>query len=122
MTAYDLTDQPAVDRTGRRGSIILVLLVALVLIAAAAGLVIVGRERAEPYILVLLSVLGMIGVFSLFAVAAGILRALRVDAESNPILQTVVDGAVDKHHRHRYQWPGFVRKFGLPGAGQCGGP
>jgi two-component system cell cycle sensor histidine kinase/response regulator CckA len=93
MTAYDLTDQPAVDRTGRRGSIILVLLVALVLIAAAAGLVIVGRERAEPYILVLLSVLGMIGVFSLFAVAAGILR-VGVD-ESNPILQTVVDGAVD---------------------------
>jgi two-component system cell cycle sensor histidine kinase/response regulator CckA len=93
MTAYELTDRPAVDQTGRRGSIILVLLVALVLIAAAAGLVIVGRERAGPYILVLLSVLGMIGVFSLFAVAAGILR-VAVD-EANPVLRAIVDGAPD---------------------------
>src|ERR1700748_102411 len=93
MSAYELTERPAVDRTGRRGSIILVLVVALVLIAAAAGLVIVGRERAGSYILVLLSVLGMIGVFSLFAVAAGILR-VAVD-ESNPVLRAVVDGAVD---------------------------
>ena len=93
MTAYELTDRPAIDRTGRRGSIVLVLLVALVLIAAAAGLVIVGRERAGPYILVLLSVLGMIGVFSLFAVAAGILRVAA--DEANPVLRAVVDGAND---------------------------
>ncbi|HVG50802.1 MAG TPA: response regulator [Xanthobacteraceae bacterium] len=68
-------------------------MVALVLIAAAAGLVVIGRERAGPYILVLLSVLGMIGVFSLFAVAAGILRVAVED--SNPLLQSLFDGAVD---------------------------
>jgi two-component system, cell cycle sensor histidine kinase and response regulator CckA len=93
MTAMDITDRPAIDRTSRRGSIVLVLLVALILIAAAAGLVIVGRERAGPYILVLLSVLGMIGVFSLFAVASGILRI--AGDEANPVLKPVIDGAND---------------------------
>ena len=93
MTAFELTDRPAIDRTSRRGSIVLVLLVALLLIAAAAGLVIIGRERAGPYILVLLSVLGMIGVFSLFAIASGILRVAAEDA--NPVLKPVVDGATD---------------------------
>jgi two-component system cell cycle sensor histidine kinase/response regulator CckA len=93
MMALELTDRPAIDRTSRRGSIVLVLLVALILIAAAAGLVIIGRERAGPYILVLLSVLGMIGVFSLFAVASGILRI--AGDEANPVLKPVVDGAGD---------------------------
>ncbi|MGZ3408876.1 MAG: cell cycle histidine kinase CckA [Xanthobacteraceae bacterium] len=93
MSAFEATDRPAVDRTGRRGSIILVLLVALVLIAAAAGLMIIGRDHAGPYILLLLSVLGMIGVFSLFAVAAGILRVAA--EETNPVLRAVVDGAND---------------------------
>src|SRR6476659_4011755 len=93
MTAMDVTDRPAIDRTSRRGSIVLVLLVALILIAAAAGLVVIGRERAGPYILVLLSVLGMIGVVSLFAVASGILRVAADD--TNPVLKPVVDVATD---------------------------
>ena len=70
MATHDLTDVSAMDRTGRRGSVLLVLTLALALVAAAAGLVLVGRDNAEPYILVLLAVLGMIGVFSLFAAAA----------------------------------------------------
>src|SRR5262245_19038244 len=93
MTAIELTDRPAIDRTSRRGSIVLVLLVAVILIAAAAGLVIIGKDRAGPYILVLLSVLGIIGVFSLFAVASGILRI--AGEEANPVLKPVVDGAND---------------------------
>ena len=78
----------------RRGSIGLVLLVALVLIAAAAGLMFVGRGHAEPYVLALLAILGMIGVFSLFATAAGILQVAGRD-KGNPILRAVADGAVD---------------------------
>ena len=93
MATYDLTDASPMDRTGRRGSVWLVLTLALVLVLAAAGLVLVGRENAEPYILVLLAVLGMIGVFSLFAVAAGILRI--AGDEGNRILKSVADGAVD---------------------------
>ncbi|HEY4821191.1 MAG TPA: response regulator [Xanthobacteraceae bacterium] len=84
------------DRTAgeRRGSIGLVLLVAVVLVAAAVGLMFVGRNQAEPYVLALLAILGMIGVFSLFAAAAGILRVARRDSGS-PILKAVVDGAGD---------------------------
>ena len=86
----------ASDRTGgeRRGSILLVLLVAIVLIGAAIGLVFVPRAQAEPFVLALLAVLGMIGVFSLFATAAGILQVAGRD-RGNPVLKGVADGAVD---------------------------
>ena len=57
-----------------RGSIVLVLLVAAVLVAAATGIVLVGGSNAEPYILAFLAVLATVGVFSLFALACGILR------------------------------------------------
>jgi len=93
MATYDLMDASAIDRTGRRGSILLVLLLALALVAAAGGLVLIGSEHSEPYILVLLAVLGMIGVFSLFAAAAGILRIAGDDG--NHVLKRVADGASD---------------------------
>jgi len=91
MAAYDVTDASAIDRTGRRGSILLVLLLALALIAAAGGLVFIGQEHSESYILVLLAVLGMVGVFSLFAAATGILRF--AGDSGNRVLKSVVDGA-----------------------------
>jgi two-component system cell cycle sensor histidine kinase/response regulator CckA len=78
----------------RGGSILLVLLVAVVLVAAAAGLVYVGREYAQTYILALLAVLGTIGVFALFALAAGILRFSGRE-RTNPLLKTVIDGGFD---------------------------
>src|SRR5262249_3636707 len=74
------------------GSIGLVLLIALVLVGAAAGLILIGRTNAEPYILAFLAVLAMVGVFLLFALAAGILRTGGKDAAS-PLLKSVVDGA-----------------------------
>jgi two-component system cell cycle sensor histidine kinase/response regulator CckA len=78
----------------RRGSIGLVLLVAVVLILAAAGLMLVGHGQAEPYVLGLLALLGMIGVFSLFAAAAGILQIAGRD-KGSPVLRAIADGAVD---------------------------
>src|SRR6185312_11334915 len=89
--------QDGSDRMGaeRRGSIGLVLLVAIVLIAAAAGLMFVGRAQAEPYVLALLAVLGMIGVFSLFAAAAGILQIAGRDKGDPVVLRAIADGAVD---------------------------
>jgi len=84
------------DRAGgdRRGSIGLVLLVAVVLIGAAVGLMFVGRDQGEPYVLALLAVLGMVGVFSLFATAAGILQVAGKD-RGNPILKALAEGAID---------------------------
>src|SRR5262252_10532380 len=78
----------------RGGSITLVLVVAAALIAAAGGLVYVGRDYVEAYVLILLAVLGTIGVFALFAAAAGIMRFGGKD-QGNPLLKAVVDGAFD---------------------------
>jgi two-component system, cell cycle sensor histidine kinase and response regulator CckA len=78
----------------RGGSIILVLAVAAVLIAAAGGLIYVGRDYVEAYVLTLLAVLGTVGVFALFAATSGIMRFAGRD-QGNPLLKAVVDGAFD---------------------------
>ena len=80
------------ERNERRGSIALVLLVAAGLIAAAAGLMLVGRNQAGSYVMFLLAVLGMIGVFSLFALAAGVLRISGREA-SGGVLEQVFEHA-----------------------------
>ena len=72
------------------GSIGLVLLLALALIAVAGGFLFIGRANAEPYILVVLAALATIGVFLLFALAAGVLRVPAREAGS-PLLRTVVE-------------------------------
>ena len=100
MATQDLTERhrpAAVDRSqagARGGSIGMVLLVAVALVGAAVGLLMVGRSNAGPYILVLLAFLAMVGVFSLFAMATGILRVSGKEA-ANPVLKAVVDEAVD---------------------------
>jgi len=78
----------------QHGSLGMVLLVALALVGAAAGIVYVGRPLAATYILVLLAVLGAIGVFALFALAAGILRFGGKET-GNPVLKAVADNAFD---------------------------
>ena len=64
----------------------MVLVVAIALVCAAVGLVVVGRGYAAPYILVLLAFLATIGVFSLFALATGILRVAGKQT-GNPVAQ-----------------------------------
>ena len=91
------SERVAVDRSPgspRAGSIGLVLLVAIALVGAATGLLIVRRDYAETYILALLAVLASTGVFSLFALAAGILRFAGKQAGS-PMARAMVDGAFD---------------------------
>jgi two-component system cell cycle sensor histidine kinase/response regulator CckA len=90
-----IEDRAAVDRTlasRNGGSIGLVLLIAIVLVGAAVALMLIGRTHAEPYILVLLSVLATVGVFLMFALAAGILRMSGRETAS-PLIKAVVDGA-----------------------------
>ena len=83
-----------VDRSARGGSIGMVLLVAVALVGAAVGLLLIGRGNAGPYILGLLAALAMAGVFSLFAMATGILR-ISARESSNPLIQAIADEAVD---------------------------
>src|SRR5690606_10834659 len=82
------------DGGPRAGSIGMVLVVAVVLVAAVVGLLFAGHANAEGYILALLAGLAMVGVFSLFAGAAGILRLSGAEA-SQPLRNAVSDGAPD---------------------------
>lgn len=87
----------AVDRSAAArgtGSIVLVLLVAGLLVAAAAVFMLLRRGDAEPYILGFLAVLATVGVFSLFALAAGVLRPSTAEPV-NPLIKSLVDDAVD---------------------------
>src|SRR5712691_1797589 len=98
MASQDLSDeQRDVDRAldaGRGGSIGLVLLVALALVSAVGGFLLVGKSNTAPYILVFLGVLAMVGVFSLFALASGIIRIAGSET-GNPVLKAVADEAAD---------------------------
>src|SRR5450631_1949474 len=78
----------------RSGSVGLVLLVAVALVAAAAGLIYVGRDYAETYMMAMLAALGTVGVFALFALAAGIMR-LASREHASPLLKAVVDNGFD---------------------------
>src|ERR1044072_5043027 len=75
--SQDMRDErtpSAVDRTGDRGgSIGMVLAVSLLLVGSVIAFLFVGRSNAQPYVLTLLSALAVIGVFSLFARAAGLI-------------------------------------------------
>jgi two-component system, cell cycle sensor histidine kinase and response regulator CckA len=95
MATQDLSEPPRFAERGERaGSIGMVLLVALGLIGAAVVLVLMGRNEAQPYILAFLAALAVVGVFSLFAGAAGILRLSGKDA-GNAFAAAAADGAPD---------------------------
>jgi two-component system cell cycle sensor histidine kinase/response regulator CckA len=86
-----LTAQEPVRRSG---SIFLVLLIAAAIIGCAVALMTLGRTQAQPYILGLLALLAMVGLFMLFAFAAGIIRI--ADRKSDdPIMRSVADHAFD---------------------------
>lgn len=88
---------PAVERADRSGSIGLLIALAVGLIAAAVIFSTMGKNEAEPYVLALLGVLAVIGVFSLFAGAIGLLRfSARAPASPVPsaFLNTLDEGVL----------------------------
>src|SRR5471032_2025133 len=78
----------------RGGSIVLVLLVAGVIVAVAVALTTIGRAQAQPYILGLLALLAMVGLFNLFAFAAGIIRFADRTTD-DPVKGRIADLAYD---------------------------
>src|SRR5438270_3415080 len=95
-TDHDLSREPvaAHEPSPRSGSIALVLLVATGLVAVAIGLMTLGRAQAQPYILGILAVLAMIGLFNLFAFAAGIIRFVDRNLD-DPVMGRIADHAFD---------------------------
>jgi two-component system cell cycle sensor histidine kinase/response regulator CckA len=85
---------PSPEPVRRSGSIVLVLLVAGLIVAAAVAFMTLGRAQAQPYILGSLALLAMVGLFSLFAFAAGIVRFADRVAD-DPIMRPMVDHAFD---------------------------
>ena len=77
----------------RGGSIVMVLLVAMALVAALSAIMTFGGRNAEQYTIAFLAVFASIGVFSLFAFACGILRVRATAYRGNPLIKAVVDGA-----------------------------
>src|SRR5260370_18714588 len=78
----------------RSGSIVLVLLVAGGIVAIALAVMPVGGAQAQPYILGLLALLAMVGLFNLFAFAAGIIR-FADRAADDPVMGRIADHAYD---------------------------
>src|SRR5438445_9546126 len=95
-TDHDLSRHPATaqEPARRGGSIILVLLVAGGIVAVAIALMIIGRAQAQPYILGVLALLAMVGLFQLSAVAAGIIR-FTDRAADDPVMGRIADHAYD---------------------------
>jgi two-component system cell cycle sensor histidine kinase/response regulator CckA len=87
-----IEERAPVDRTAAAGSVGLVVAVAIAIVGLAVFLLFVGRAWAEPYIVGVLAVLAAIGVFALFAQAAGILEFVG-RAGKNDLTQALADGA-----------------------------
>ena len=85
---------PAHEPARRSGSIVLVLLVAGGIVAAAVTLMTIGRAQAQPYILGLLALLATVGLFNLFAYAAGIIRFADRTTD-DPVVRRIADQAHD---------------------------
>src|SRR6476659_7534065 len=115
MAAQDVSEnRRAIDRSGdRAGSIGMVLAVALLLVGSVIAVLLIGSANAQPYILALLSALAVIGVFSLVAGAAGIVRLAGRDAREtflDALPATAPDGIVvtDQSGRLVYANPAYL--------------
>src|SRR6202012_679261 len=62
--------------------------------AAAVALMTLGRAQAQPYILGLLALLATVGLFNLFAFAAGIIR-FADRAADDPVMSRIADQSYD---------------------------
>jgi two-component system cell cycle sensor histidine kinase/response regulator CckA len=90
--------EPPIDRSGRSGSIGLVVLLAAALVGAGLAISFLKGDAAQPWILALLAVLAIVGVLALFAGAVGILQFGSGGAARDDLARAIVaadeDGVV----------------------------
>jgi two-component system cell cycle sensor histidine kinase/response regulator CckA len=101
-----VASEPVIDRSEKSGSILLLLILATALVAAAVALALIPHEVAAPFVQILLGLLAVIGVFSLFAGAIGLIRfgskstdghelsRIMLEALSDGLLVTDRDGRI----------------------------
>ena len=85
----------------------------LLLVGSVIAFLFIGRSNAQPYVLTLLAALAVIGVFSLFAGAAGIVRLAGRDARDifhAALADSAIDGLVvtDDKRRVVYANPAYM--------------
>lgn len=66
--------EPPIDRSGRTGSVGLVMLLACALVGAGVAISYLQGDAAQPWIMALLALLSVIGVFALFSGALGLVQ------------------------------------------------
>ncbi|MFN3854008.1 MAG: cell cycle histidine kinase CckA [Phreatobacter sp.] len=116
-----MSGRRAVDRSDQSGSTVMVLAVAVMLVGAALIFLAIGRDKAYPFVLGLLAVLAVCGVFSLFAYAAGILRFATEDGR-NDFTRAMTDGApqalvvTEPSGRVLYANPSYLQLTGVTGS------
>jgi len=121
---------PEPERTGggKDGSTSLLILLALALAAGGVALAMLNRDTAEPFVLAILAGLSIIGVFALFAGAAGILRfgerRAREDDVAVSLADNLPDGALVTTPRGEvvYANEAYKRLFGVRDDGRVGAP
>ena len=97
----------------------MVLAVALLLVGSVVAFLFVGRANGSPTCWRLLSALAVVGVFCLFAGAAGIIRLAGRETRDT-FLDALADGASDGIVVTDHKRPRRLRQCGLPHTGRCG--
>ncbi len=85
---------PVVDRTDRISGTGRLVVLAGGVIGAAVAFALLPRDQADPFILGLLGILAVIGVFTLFAGAIGLIR-FGLRPQGSPLAQTFIDSAAE---------------------------
>jgi two-component system, cell cycle sensor histidine kinase and response regulator CckA len=98
---------PIVDREGRFGTVIRIILLALVLTVSAAGFVIFKNQLDNEMVLGILGVLAMVGIFFLFSALIGFIEIMpqsRKEELSRAFIDNHPEGTVitDRHGRIVY--------------------
>ncbi len=108
---------PIIDRSDRLTGVGRLLILACGLVGAAVAFAVIQRSVAEPFILGLLGVLAVVGVFTLFAAAIGFLRfsgRRESDAVSGPLMDALSEGFVvtDRDGRMLYSNRAYAELIG----------
>ncbi|HUV32214.1 MAG TPA: hybrid sensor histidine kinase/response regulator, partial [Devosiaceae bacterium] len=81
---------PALNRANQGSGLWRVLLLAIFFVAVAVGFSVVGDRMSAEFVLLFLGALAVVGVFSLFALAAGLFRLAR-GAKAGGLASAIVD-------------------------------
>ncbi len=87
--------EPAIDRSQKSGSVLLLVALATGLVFAAIALALMPRQDAAPLVQILLGGLAVVGVIALFAGAIGLIRVGDAPDRGQELSQTILESLSD---------------------------